>query len=235
VGFVTWSDPATRCWRRASGTEGYIRATLASLEMLDQETHQGRPNAAWQARVARPHSKVGLLLAFRRLLRWALLSDPSYCMRWLDCMPWCKSGHPGSSVGCRRYGGRRGWLFAAYDHDEEATHAKLRHSSRMLSSRRFGTWRPHREEHRRWSLGRVSERRRSGPSCCAVFRPASRNLRSARRRTGVLPFRVGINIGDVIVEPTTSLETELKLPARLESIAHPAVSASRLLLTMKSR
>jgi len=58
--------------------------------------HPRRPNAgAWQARVARPHSKVGLLLASQVPSAWQLLSDPSYCMRWLDCMPWCKSGHPG--------------------------------------------------------------------------------------------------------------------------------------------
>ena len=49
-----------------------------------------------------------------------------------------------------------------------------------------------------------------------------------------IAFRVGVNIGDVIVEPHDIFGDGVNIAARLESIAEPAGSASRLLPTIKS-
>ena len=71
--------------------------------------------------------------------------------------------------------------------DEEATHAKLTALlADAVDARDCRTRRPHREEHRRRVLGGVSERGRSGSSCCAVPDPHSTNLQSVRRKTGAL-------------------------------------------------
>jgi hypothetical protein len=46
-----------------------------------------------------------------------------------------------------------------------------------------------------------------------------------------IAFRVGINIGDVIVEPHDIFGDGVNIAARLEGIAEPGVSAFRLRLT----
>ena len=106
--------------------------------------------------------------------------------------------------------------------DEEATHAKL---TALLADAvepgNCGARRPHREEHRRRVLGGVSECGRSGSGCCAIPDPHQANLQSDDAEDRRIAFRVGINIGDVIVEPHDIFGDGVNIAARLESIAEP--------------
>ena len=88
--------------------------------------------------------------------------------------------------------------------------------------------RPHRQAHRRRRAGRVRERGRRGArarSRSSRAWPSGR--RRARRRAGGSCFRIGINLGDVIVEERRHLRRrrQRRGPARGAG-ASPAASAS---------
>src|SRR5215475_8123529 len=80
--------------------------------------------------------------------------------------------------------------------------------------------RAHREEHGRWYAGRIRQRDRCGP----VYRrdPTCYDRlqrRYARRQAHY--FRMGINLGDVIVEPGDIFGDGVNIAARLEALAEP--------------
>ena len=143
-------------------------------------------------------------------------------MLGLDCGPWCKSGQSGSSAGCRRY-----WPLTSLAirglciSDEEATHAKL---TALLTD----AVAPAIAEHG----GRIVKN--TGDGFLAEFPSAVEAVRAAMQfQTRIkeltiddpedrrIAFRVGINIGDVIVEPNDIFGDGVNIAARLESIAQP--------------
>ena len=74
---------------------------------------------------------------------------------------------------------------------------------------------------RRWPLGRVRERRRR-----YLLRPRRSDRHEGakcRRARGQAPrFRIGINVGDVIIEDDDIFGDGVNVAARLEGIAEPA-------------
>ena len=114
-------------------------------------------------------------------------------------------------------------------HDEEATHAKL---TALLAD----VVAPAIADHG----GRIVKN--TGDGFLAEFPSAVEAVRAAMQfQTRIndltigdpederIAFRVGINIGDIIVEPHDIFGDSVNIAARLESIAEPGVSASRLL------
>src|SRR6516165_10136053 len=113
--------------------------------------------------------------------------------------------------------------------DEEATHAKL-------TGLRADAVSPAIADHG----GRIVKN--TGDGFLAEFPSAVEAVRAAMQfQTRIndltigdpederIAFRVGINIGDIIVEPHDIFGDSVNIAARLESIAEPGVSASRLL------
>ena len=105
--------------------------------------------------------------------------------------------------------------------DEEATHAKLsalladgvdaaiaEHGGRIVKNTGDG-----------FLAEFPSVARRS--CCCAVSDPYQRTLRSLSAEDRRIAFRVGVNIGDVIVEAHDIFGDGVNIAARLESIAEP--------------
>ena len=96
-------------------------------------------------------------------------------------------------------------------------------SRHFLPTRRSesqGASRAHRKEHRRRNAGRVREHRGCGALCrrdpagmndCNTDIPANKRI----------SFRMGINLGDVIVEPDDIFGDGVNIAARLEALAEP--------------
>ena len=117
--------------------------------------------------------------------------------------------------------------------DEEATHARL---TMLLAD----ALEPSIEEHG----GRIVKN--TGDGLLAEFRSAVEAVRAATQfqervhdltigdaEDKRLVFRVGINIGDIIVEAHYIFGDGVNIAARLEGIAEPGGTASRLPLTIK--
>ena len=137
-------------------------------------------------------------------------------------MPWCKSSQSGSSAGCRRYWPPT-WLAirGSCIIDEEATHAKL---TALLAD----AVEPAIAEHG----GRIVKNTGDGflaefPSAVEAVRAAVqfqtriKELTIGELEDRRIAFRVGINIGDVIVEAHDIFGDGVNIAARLESIAEP--------------
>ena len=105
--------------------------------------------------------------------------------------------------------------------DEEGTLAALKAIRRELvdpEDRR--TSRPHRQNHWRRASGRVRQRRRRG----ALRGRVQREM--AERNTGVpaetrIEFRIGINLGDIIIDGDDIFGDGVNVAARLETLAEP--------------
>ena len=119
--------------------------------------------------------------------------------------------------------------------DEEATHAKL---TALLAD----SVTPAISEHG----GRIVKNTGDGflaefPSAVEAVRAAvqfqtrTKELTAADEDDKRIAFRVGINVGDVIVEPHDALAMALMLRRALRASQNPMVSASRLLRTIISR
>ena len=106
--------------------------------------------------------------------------------------------------------------------DEEGTIARLEGASRELIDPAIAREsRPHRQDDGRRHADRIRERgrcralRRRGASAACVARNEGRH---AERR---IEFRVGINLGDVVVDGDDLLGDGVNVAARLEGIAEP--------------
>jgi class 3 adenylate cyclase len=117
-------------------------------------------------------------------------------------------------------------------HDEQATHTKLtalltdgivpaisEHGGRIVKSTGDGF------------LAEFPSAVEVSSSCCAIPDPRQRATADAEDRR--IAFRVGINVGDVIVEPHDVFGDGVNIAARLETIAEPGGTVSPLLLMIK--
>ena len=105
--------------------------------------------------------------------------------------------------------------------DEEGTLARSRRSGANWRSEDRRAPRPHRQDHRRRPAGEFAERRRCG---ALRGRGAAGNGRAQRRlsrRDSRIEFRIGINLGDVIVEGDDIFGDGVNVAARLEALAEP--------------
>ncbi len=106
--------------------------------------------------------------------------------------------------------------------DEEGTLARLKaHAPRADRPEDRRAQGPHRQDHRRRPAGRVPERRRRG---ALRGRGAARRWPSATPGTAEdqrIEFRIGINLGDVIVEDGDIFGDGVNVAARLEALAEP--------------
>jgi class 3 adenylate cyclase len=140
----------------------------------------------------------------------------------LDCEPWCKNRQSGSNADCLRYWPPT-WLAirGSCTIAKEATHAKLK----ALLTRGVE---PAIAEHG----GRIVKNTGDGflaefPSAVEAVRAAVqfqtriKELTISEVEDRRIAFRVGINIGDVIVEPHDIFGDGVNIAARLESIAEP--------------
>ena len=118
--------------------------------------------------------------------------------------------------------------------DEEGTHVKLtalftdavnpaiaEHGGRIVKNTGDGT------------LGGVFKCGRSGSSCGAIPEPHEGTYYRRGGRPRRIAFRVGVDLGDVIVEPMTSLGMALTSRHGSRALQNLAVSASRLPPTIK--
>src|SRR5216684_2319908 len=153
----------------------------------------------------------------------ALSSDPSYCIQWAGVA--CAMPQEPPNRGERRLSAILAADVAGYSrlmhNDEEATHAKL---TALLA----GAVEPTIAEHG----GRIVKNTGDGflaefPSAVEAVRAAVQFQARIKELTigdvedRRLRFRVGINIGDVIVEPHDIFGEGVNIAARLESIAEP--------------
>ena len=154
--------------------------------------------------------------------RVARSPDPSYKYAAVGLRPWCKSGQVRVE---RRLSAILAADVAGYSrlmhHDEEATHAKL---TTLLTD----AVRPAIAEHG----GRIVKNTGDGflaefPSAVEAVRAAMqfqtrmKKLTIGEAEDSRIALRVGINIGDVIVEPHDIFGDGVNIAARLESIAEP--------------
>ena len=140
----------------------------------------------------------------------------------------------GSSVGCRRYWPPT-WLAI------RGSCTRRRGNARQVDGGPSGGITPAIAEHG----GRIVKNTGDGflaefPSAVEAVRAAMqfqtrvRELTTGDAEDRRIAFRVGVNIGDVIVEPHDIFGDGVNIAARLEASQNPAASASRLLPTIKS-
>jgi TolB-like protein len=137
-------------------------------------------------------------------------------------MAWCKGNQTGSDAGCRRYWPRTWLVIPGFMHDdEETTHTRL---AALLAD----AAEPAIAEHG----GRIVKNTGDGflaefPSAVEAVRAAAYFQNKVRELTigdpedRRLVFRVGINIGDVIVEAHDIFGDGVNIAARLEGMAEP--------------
>ena len=92
---------------------------------------------------------------------------------------------------------------------------------------------PHRQDHRRRHAGRVPERRGSVParSRCSGRWPSATPATPEDQR---IVFRIGINLGDIIVEDDDIFGDGVNVAARLEALAEPGGICISALCTTRS-
>src|ERR1700704_2511900 len=136
-------------------------------------------------------------------------------------MPWCKSGQSGLSGGCQILAADVAGYSRLMHDDEETTHTKL--TALLVDGVA-----PAISEHG----GRIVKNTGDGflaefPSAVLAIRAAVlfqtriKDLTAADPDDRRISFRVGINVGDVIVEPHDIFGDGVNIAARLESIAEP--------------
>src|SRR4029450_7399949 len=77
----------------------------------------------------------------------------------------------------------------------------------------------HYQDHRRWNAGGIPKRHRSGPLCSRISTKYGARRNSDMPASRCLLYRIGINLGDVIVEEGDIFGDGVNVAARLESMA----------------
>ena len=97
---------------------------------------------------------------------------------------------------------------------------RLRRAVANSSTPRSPNTRPHRQDHWRWRLGRVRQHGRCGPlrsRHSARYAGCNADLPPEKK----IVFRIGINVGDIIIDGDDIFGDGVNVAARLESISEP--------------